>query len=124
MDTVPLTPKRDLREIRGSYMEITAKSFYEGTETDDYMHITLTDEEDIPDAIGKLRVIYPNLMKLDYDNKRTRIGARCLDIDETETKTPMELFAEFYEKQNNQSLSEIQQNYVKELMEKIWEGEL
>lgn len=124
VDTVPLTPKRDLREIRGSYMEITAKSFYEGTETDDYMHITLTDEEDIPDAIGKLRVIYPNLMKLDYDNKRTRIGARCLDIDETETKTPMELFAEFYEKQNNQSLSEIQQNYVKELMEKIWEGEL
>lgn len=124
VDTVPLTPKRDLREIRGSYMGITAKSFYEGTETDDYMHITLTDEEDIPDAIGKLRVIYPNLMKLDYDNKRTRTGARCLDIDETENKTPMELFAEFYEKQNDQSLSEIQQNYVKELMEKIWEGEL
>lgn len=124
VDTVPLTPKRDLREIRGSYMEITAKSFYEGTETDDYMHITLTDEEDIPDAIGKLRVIYPNLMKLDYDNKRTRADARCFDIDETESKTPMELFAEFYEKQNNQSLSEIQQNYVKELVEKIWEGEL
>lgn len=124
VDTVPLTPKHDLREIRGSYMEITAKSFYEGTETDDYMHITLTDEEDIPDAIGRLRVIYPNLMKLDYDNKRTRNGARCLDIDETEIKTPMELFAEFYEKQNNQPLSEIQQNYVKELMEKIWEGEL
>lgn len=124
VDTVPLTPKHDLREIRGSYMEITAKSFYEGTETDDYMHITLTDEEDIPDAIGRLRVIYPNLMKLDYDNKRTRSGARCLDIDETEKKTPMELFAEFYEKQNNQSLSEIQKNYVKELMERIWEGEL
>lgn len=124
VDTVPLTPKHDLREIRGSYMEITAKSFYEGTETDDYMHITLTDEEDIPDAIGRLRVIYPNLMRLDYDNKRTRSGARCLDIDETEAKTPMELFAEFYEKQNNQSLSEIQKNYVKELMERIWEGEL
>ena len=68
--TLPLTPLHDLREIRGTYMELTAKSFYEGTATDDYLHITLTDEEDIPDAMNKLRVIYPNLMKLDYDNTR------------------------------------------------------
>ena len=73
--TVPLLPKRDLREIRGSYLEITARSFYEGSRTDDYLHVTLTDEEDQPDAIGKLRAIYPNIMKLDYDNQRTRSAA-------------------------------------------------
>ena len=61
--TVALVPKRDMREIKGTYAEITLKDNYINTNTDDYMHITLTDEEDIPDAIGKLRVIYPNLMK-------------------------------------------------------------
>ena len=70
--TVPIVPRHDLRELRGSYMELTARANYEGTAVDDYLHITLTDEEDIPDVIGKLRVIYPNLMKLDYDNARTR----------------------------------------------------
>ena len=70
--TVPLVPKRDLREIKGKYEEIVLKESYEGTNTDDYMHITLTDEEDIPDVMNRLRVIYPNIMKLDYDNKRTR----------------------------------------------------
>ena len=51
---------------------MTSKSFYEGTATDDYLQVILTDEEDVPEAIGKLRVIYPNIMKLTYDNTRTR----------------------------------------------------
>lgn len=62
VETRPLTPRRDLEEIRGNYMEVTDRSFYETLDTDRYFHIILTDEEDIPDAVGKLRSIYPNLM--------------------------------------------------------------
>ena len=53
-------------------MELTDRRNYEGTAVDDYLHITLTDEQDIPEALARLRVIYPNLMQLDYDNQRTR----------------------------------------------------
>ena len=120
---VPLTPKHDMRELRGTYMELTAKANYEGTATDDYLHITLTDEEDIPDVIGKLRVIYPNLMKLDYDNKRTRSNAALNAAEDVESKTPLELFNEFYEKQNGSPLSEEQKRFSAELIEKIWEDE-
>lgn len=120
---VPLTPKHDMRELRGTYMELTAKANYEGTATDDYLHITLTDEEDIPDVIGKLRVIYPNLMKLDYDNKRTRSNAALNAAEDVESKTPLELFNEFYEKQNGSPLSEEQRIFSAELIEKIWEDE-
>lgn len=71
--TVPLTPLRDLREIRGSYDELTARSFYEHTTyRSDYLHLILTDEQDVFDAVGRLRAIYPYLMTLDYDNARTR----------------------------------------------------
>lgn len=52
----PLTPKHDLRSIRGTFAELTDKDFYDGTATDDYLHIILTDEEDVPEAIGQLRV--------------------------------------------------------------------
>ena len=91
--TIALEPKRDMREIKGTYAEITLKDNYINTNTDDYMHITLTDEEDIPDAIGKLRVIYPNLMKLDYDNKRTRSSAKLDIIENIEERSPLDLFA-------------------------------
>lgn len=121
--TVPLEPKHDLRELRGTYMELTAKSSYEGTDTDDYIHITLTDEEDVPDAIGRLRVIYPNLMKLDYDNKRTRGSSIFAAAEEMEKKTPLELFAEFYEQQNSQPMSCEQRSFAEELISRIWEGE-
>lgn len=121
--TIALEPKRDMREIKGTYAEITLKDNYINTNTDDYMHITLTDEEDIPDAIGKLRVIYPNLMKLDYDNKRTRSSAKLDIIENIEQRSPLDLFAEFYEKQNNQPMTDGQSEFMKSLIESIWEGE-
>lgn len=121
--TVALEPMRDMREIKGTYAEITLKENYVDTNTDDYMHITLTDEEDIPDAIGKLRVIYPNLMKLDYDNKRTRSSAKLDIIENIEHRSPLDLFAEFYEKQNNQPMTDGQTEFMKSLIESIWEGE-
>ena len=121
--TVALEPKRDMREIKGTYAEITLKENYINTNTDDYMHITLTDEEDIPDAIGKLRVIYPNLMKLDYDNKRTRSSAKLDIIENIEQRSPLDLFAEFYEKQNNQPMTDGQSEFMKSIIESIWEGE-
>lgn len=120
--TVTLEPKRDLRQIKGTYAEITLKDNYINTNTDDYMHITLTDEEDIPDAIGKLRVIYPNLMKLDYDNKRTRSSAKLDIIENIEQRSPLDLFAEFYEKQNNQPMTDEQSEFISTLIESIWEG--
>ena len=119
--TVPLIPRRDMREQRGSYMELTARSNYKGTNTDDYLHITLTDEEDIPDVVTKLRVIYPNLMKLDYDNRRTRSQTVVGGAEDVEQKSPLELFAELYEKQNGAPLSEEQEAFSAALIEKIWE---
>jgi exonuclease SbcD len=122
--TIPLIPKRDMVEIKGSYEEITLKSFYEGTTyQDDYVHITLTDEEDVVDAIGKLRVIYRNLMKLDYDNKRTRSAARVDGAEDVETKSPLQHFASLYELQNNQVMNDEQKTFVEALIEQIWGGE-
>ena len=122
--TVPLVPQHDLVELKGTYEELTLKAFYESTTwQEDYTHITLTDEEDIPDAIGKLRTVYHHLMKLDYDNKRTRSSAVIEGAAEVETKSPFDLFADFYELQNNQPMSEEQAGFMRELIEKAWEDE-
>ena len=119
--TLPLTPCRDLRCLRGSYEELTLRKNYEGTATDDYLFITLTDEDDIPDAAAKLRVIYPNLLRLAYDNRRTRAAGITEADEEAEQLSPFELFTRFYEKQNNQPLTEAQSALVQELIDKIWE---
>ena len=87
ISTKELAPLRDWCEMKGTYMELTEKAYYENLDQDSYMHITLTDEEDIPEAVRKLQVIYPNLMKLDYDNQRTRGKAAFLEAAEAEEKT-------------------------------------
>lgn len=114
--TIPLKPLRDLRKIRGTYLEVTAKSFYENRDCEDYLQVTLTDEEDVPDGMAKLRTIYPNLMRLEYDNKRTRSNAEVRAAERVEEKSELELFQEFYELQNNQPMTEMQEQFVEELL--------
>lgn len=121
VSAIPLIPRRDMRELKGTYLELTDKSSYEGTDTEDYLHITLTDEEDVPDAIRKLRTIYPNIMKLDYDNRRTRSMAVPELMERPETRTPLELFGAFYEQQNGQAMTEEQSRWIQGLIEDIWE---
>ncbi len=120
--TIPLIPKRDMRKIRGTYEELTTKNSYENTNTDDYIHVTLTDEFNVADAIQKLRVIYKNIMKLEYDNMRTR-ESRKINLDDMviENKNPLEIFSEFYKLQNNKEMNDEQKEIIKKIMEEVWE---
>lgn len=121
LDFIPLTPLRDMVEIKGTYNDLMLKSFYENTTLqEDYVHITLTDEEDIPDVITKLRVVYKNIMKLDYDNNRTRSISEISLINDMESKSPLELFDIFYESRNGQYLSDVQRDFMENIIEDIW----
>lgn len=119
--TIPLKPKHDLREIKGTYDELMKKENYAGTATDDFLHIILTNEDDVPDAMRKLKTVYPNILRLDYDNARTKSGGAVEVLPEAETKTPMELVSEFYAMQNGQPMNEAQSEYIKRLAETVWE---
>lgn len=121
--TVPLTPINEMREIKGSYMEVTSRGFYTEENRNDYVRVILTDEQDIPEGIGKLRAVYPNIMALEYDNKRTRAEYRDIELTNEKIKTPTELFSEFYEQRNNAPMSAEQQEYISELIEKLWDNE-
>ncbi len=120
---IPLEPIRDMRELRGTYEELTLRDNYIKTNTDDYIHITLTDENDIPEAMSRLRVIYPNLMKLDYDNTRTRANSVFTEPEAVRVRSPLEMFSELYEKQNGASMDELQFKHMEELILKIWDKE-
>ena len=118
---IPLKPFRDMRKLKGTYMEITSLANYQDTNTEDYMQITLTDEEDIVDGMQKLRAIYPNLMRLEYDNRRTRENQEISGTETVEKKSELEYFQEFFELQNNQPMNEEQRKFSEDLIRKIQE---
>lgn len=119
--TVPLYPRRRLRKLRGSFAQLTAPACLESDKTGDYLHITLTDEEDIADAMARLRDVYPNVMQLEYDNARTRRTQSVAQGAAEEELTPLAQFEAFYLRQNNAPMSEAQRGTVAKLMEEIWE---
>lgn len=121
--TVPLVPMHELREVKGTFDELMDRRNYEGTAVDDYLYVVLTDEDDVPDALGKLRTVYPNVMKLGYDNTRTRVTQTIDDGAVLEGKKPIDLFGELYEKQNNQEMSDEQRSFVQNIIDSVWREE-
>ena len=81
----------------------------------------LTDEDDVPDAVGKLRSIYPGLLWLTYDNRRTRAGEQCREPGELTALAPLELFENFFRRQNGGPLSGEQRVCLEALMQQVWE---
>ena len=121
--TVPLVPMHELREVKGTFDELMDRRNYDGTAVDDYLYVVLTDEDDVPDALGKLRTVYPNVMKLGYDNTRTRVTQTIDDGAVLEGKKPIDLFGELYEKQNNQEMSDEQRSFVQNIIDSVWREE-
>ena len=116
--TIDLKPIRDMKKIRGKFEELINAA----NRIDDYVQITLTDEDDVANAMSRLQVVYKNALELKYDNARTRANATILSADGVESKTAFELFSEFFIDRNNSEMSEKQREYMKALIEKI-EGE-
>ena len=116
--TVPLTPIHGMSELRGAFAELYDPVFYSSSpKREDYLRVILTDEDDVPDAIGRLRAVYPNLMTLSYDNTRTSRNAIISGDSEAETKSPYQLFCEFFELQNNAPMSKEQSDYIKSIID-------
>ena len=114
---VPLIPMRDMRKIRGKYEEIINQALVDNRSLEDYIQITLTDEEDVLNGLENLRKIYPNIMRFEYDNKRTREQNELTNTVVIEQRSELELFEEFYFLQNNQEISKEQRELLQAIIE-------
>ncbi len=121
ISTESLKPLRDIRVMKGTYDELMHKGFHSGFQTDDYCHVILTDEENIPDALRKMQTVYPNIMRLDYDNLRTQNRQSLISAEKSDEKPPLELLEDFYKLQNNSPLTDSQKSFAEHLIETIWE---
>lgn len=121
---IPLEPRREMTELRGTFEEILAEARKKGEPQADYYHMILTDETDVVDALSRLREYYPNIMLLDYDNRRTRSQKEVEQLDRVEERTPGELFAALYEQQNGQEMDSDRKEYLDGLIREIWEEQV
>lgn len=121
---IPLQPRREMIELRGTFEKILEEARKKGAPQTDYYHMILTDETDVVDALSRLREFYPNIMLLDYDNRRTRSQKEVEQLERVEERTPGELFAALYEQQNGQEMDSDRKEYLDGLIREIWEEQV
>lgn len=121
VELVDLVPLRDMKIMKGTMEELLSKEFVSKVNIDDYISVVLTDEDYIMDAIGKLRSVYKNILRLEYDNKRTNgyMLNDSKDSVDVNVLSEIELFSKFYEMQNNIELSDEKRDIVEHTIEEI-----
>ena len=104
INLIPLKPMRNMRHIVGKMEELLNKANVKTPE--DFIYVTLTDEEIINDAMGVFQQVYPNTVKIDYDNSHTR-EIEQVDISKiAQNKSFSELIGDFYRLIYNCEISE------------------
>ncbi len=94
IELVPVEPMRDLRHIKGKMSELLDKDNV--SNTDDFIYATLTEEDVVNDAMGIFQQVYPNTVKIDYDNAHTRELEHVDISDIAENRSFTELIGDFY----------------------------
>jgi len=118
INLLPLKPLRDMREIKGPIEELIKEENYKEGNLEDYIKAIITNEEPVYDAIGKIKKIYPNTLKLEIQNSKT-INSNTeqnINLEEVKKKSELELFSDFYKLQNNLDLNEKQKEIVKNII--------
>lgn len=121
IEMIPLIPKRDLRKITGTLDEILTSAKNDPNNHEDFIDITLTNEDEVMDAMASLRTVYPNVLKLSYDNKASRAAENVEKFSGVNEKKPLEIFEAFYQSRRGTEMNDEQKNYIQALIEKIWE---
>ena len=120
IDLITLKPKRDLRKITGTLDEIMRMSEKDTNNHEDFIDIILTDENEVMDALTTLRSVYPNVIKITYDNKASRAAEETEQLGAMNAQNPMEIFEAFYTSRRGADMDDEQKDYVNSLIEKIW----
>lgn len=118
-----LVPLKDMRVIEGPIDRLLSEDVVNSADRTDYIKAVLTDEGELYDAIGRIRKVYPNVMKLEFKNSRNRDnGEYYTEAEEIENKSELDLFEDFFEKQNNRVMSEAERKIINNILESIAGG--
>ena len=120
IELVPLVPKRELRQIKATFDEIMKNSKNDPYNAEDFIDVILTDENDVLDAISTLRSVYPNILKITYDNKATKAAESVEKFDAVDEKKPLDVFEAFYKARRGTDMDDMQKEYIQSLIENIW----
>ena len=117
IDTLAIHPRHALRTIYGSLQEVLS-----GEVSEDYVKAVLTDGEDQVDVVPKLRDRYPNLLTVEFEGRKRTALAGLANAEQIAKRSPLELFAEFFQERNGQELDEEDRLLVEQMMRELSEG--
>ncbi len=120
IELIPLEPKRDLRQITGTLDEIMKASKEDPNNHEDFIDVILTNENEVMDAMATLRTVYPNVLKITYDNKASRAAENIERLGAVDKKNPLEIFEAFYKSRIGEDMDDQKKEYIHSLIEKIW----
>lgn len=120
IDEIPLIPMQDVIVLKGSFDRLISKSYLDSVDRESFVKIVLTDEIVRADAINYLRIYYPYILSLSYENRMTEKSNLVENNISHKEKNPKELIEELFLQQNNRELNNTENQILDEIVDEIW----
>lgn len=117
LERIALHPLRKMRKLKGNLINLIDPMIVSMGASEDYLQITLTDEEELIDPIGTLRRVYPNVMQLLFEKREKESDEEFIARTEMKKKRTDELFADFYELIRGHKMDEARKKVIQEVIE-------
>ena len=117
IETIDLCPKHDMRTIEGKFDEVFNIDFY----TEDYIQVNLTDDEPTPNALRRLRGVFPNIMKLRNGLRSGSFTITSIEEEKLMNDSPLEIVKAFII-DRKVALTPEREEYLRKIITEIWEG--
>lgn len=110
----PITPIHDVRQVTDSFDNLMASAEDDTVDHEDYVGITLTDRQPIPNVMARLREVFPRIVTLGRaDGFEAQVRYQGESSKQIRQKSPMTLLGDFYEEVAKEPLSPKQEKWAK-----------
>lgn len=123
-DLLELPCLHDMRQVKGTFAQLTSPDVVEAAPSDDYLHVVLTDQTPVIDAVSRIRSYYPNVMALDYAPVQSGSAGDQPEVVDVRSIDPFQAFGAFFESQLGHSLNEEQSRIARRALERALENGL
>lgn len=120
----PVQPTRDILVLEEAFATLMDESYYQTVKRDQFIYIKLKDTVMLPNAMNRLREVYPNVIGMERVNQKGLLSGMKQSTEELPTASaPNVLFSQYFEEIMQKPLSAGQVTLVESLFEEFQKEE-
>lgn len=118
ISTKELTAPHNMRKIKGRLEELIKEEIVKSGNPMDYLHVTLTNKEELINPIAVLKSVYPNIMQLVFEKNIVEQQGE-IEVNSIQNQSTLEIYKTFFEEVTSYEIDRDRYQVMEKILEEL-----